>query len=367
MKKRFFFCLGVLCVFGFNSCQKRIQESPEMEPTEASGARKHPGESNFFDPTHLVSYSQHGKLDTLATGFKFTEGPAVDRHGNVFFTDQPDDRIYRWDARSGKVTLFLQGTGRSNGMAFDKHGNLIACADMYGELWKIRPDGSHEVLVDNYKGHKLNGPNDVWINPVTGGIYITDPMFPRGYWLDSDPRKVNNPGWPPVWSDQGPGIAGHVYYLAPRSKKLVRVTTMMGWSAADSWPNGIVGTPDGKKLYINKWAGDNKGGTWSFHINWDGTLSNMKKVTDWGGDGMSMDELGNFYISNGEGLMAFDKRGNNILKIPTGGGATNNVFAGKNNKLLIITGGGLSSPPWPNNQDRVTAVKMNVKGVEMFK
>jgi gluconolactonase len=64
--------------------------------------------------------------------------------------------------------------------------------------------------------------------------------------------------------------------------------------------------------------------------------------------------------------MGFDKNGNNILKVPTGGGATNNVFAGKNNKLLIITGGGLTSPPWPNNQDRLTALKMNVKGVERF-
>src|SRR5687768_11137153 len=174
--------------------------------------------SNIFDPLGLVSTSRQGQLVTLGAGFSFTEGPAVDKWGNVFFTDQPNDRIYRWDAATGQITLFLEGTGRSNGMAFDKDGNLIACADMHGELWKIRPDGSHEVLVDNYNGHKLNGPNDVWINPVTGGIYITDPMFPRGYWLDSDPRKTNNPGWPPVWSDQGPDIAGHVYYLAPRSR-----------------------------------------------------------------------------------------------------------------------------------------------------
>jgi hypothetical protein len=93
----------------------------------------------------------------------------------------------------------------------------------------------------------------------------------------------------------------------------------------------------------------------------------MRKLTDWGGDGMSMDDRENIYTSNGEGLMAFDKNGNNILRIPTGGGATNNVFAGKNNKLLIITGGGLTSPPWPFNQDRLMSVMMkNVKGVEKF-
>ena len=106
--------------------------------------------SDIYDPLGLVS-RRHGQLVTLAAGFSFTEGPAVDRHGNVFFTDQPNDRIYRWDAGTRKVTLFLQGTGRANGMAFDGDGNLIAAADMHGELWKIRPDGSHEVLVDNYR------------------------------------------------------------------------------------------------------------------------------------------------------------------------------------------------------------------------
>jgi hypothetical protein len=83
-------------------------------------ANKQRPPSNIYDPTGLVSASRQGQLVTLATGFGFTEGPAVDRHGNVFFTDQPNDRIYRWDAGTSKVTLFLQGTGRSNGMAFDK-------------------------------------------------------------------------------------------------------------------------------------------------------------------------------------------------------------------------------------------------------
>ncbi|HXR51673.1 MAG TPA: hypothetical protein VN762_06010, partial [Steroidobacteraceae bacterium] len=86
--------------------------------------------SAIYDPLGLVSRSAHGQLVSLAEGFSFTEGPAADRHGNVFFTDQPNDRIYRWDAGTGRVRLFLEGTGRANGMAFDRHGNLIACADM---------------------------------------------------------------------------------------------------------------------------------------------------------------------------------------------------------------------------------------------
>ncbi len=353
MKVRLFLFLGVLCTLGFCSCKKEMREL-EGDDNHSGYKSRFGDESTFLDPFCLVSHSQHGKLDTLAKGFGFTEGPAVDKRGNVFFTDQPNDKIYRWDASSSKVTTFLTGTGRSNGMEFDKNGYLIACADMHGELWKIAPDGSHTVLVDNYNGKLLNGPNDVWINPVTGGMYITDPIFPRDYWDTGDPRKQS---WPPTHSEQAPtGKGGYVYYLAPGSHTLVRVTTeAMGWDP-DGWPNGIVGTPDGKKLYVNKWAGDNMGGTWIFDIKPDGSLSNMKKFIDMGGDGMSMDELGNIYISNGLGVTAFNPRGTQVLNIPTGGGATNNVFAGHNEKLLFITG----------PVDRITAVKMNVKGVEKF-
>jgi gluconolactonase len=355
MKRKLFLFLGVLCSFGY-SCQKNTAGNSDQDTSSPLSAdRIRPGsESTIFDPTGLVSRSQHGKLDTIQKGFGFTEGPAVDRHGNIFFTDQPNDKIYRWDAGSGAITTFLTGTGRANGMAFDKYGNLIACADMHGELWKIAPNGSHTVLVNNYNGKLLNGPNDVWINPGTGGMYITDPIFPRDYWDASDPRRQS---WPPTHSEQAPtGKGGYVYYLAPGSHTLVRVTTeAMGWDS-DSWPNGVVGTPDGKKLYVNKWAGDNMGGTWVFDINRDGTLSKMKKFIDMGGDGMSMDERGNIYISNSLGVTGFDPKGNKIFNVPTGsGGATNNVFGDANNKLLFITA-----------VDRVVALKMNVKGVEKF-
>ena len=324
MKKLLFLSLGALSSIGYYACD------------DLDDHRKFP--------------TPVGSLKEIQSGFSFTEGPAVDKSGNVFFTDQPNDKIYKWDAATGAVTPFLEGTGRSNGMAFDKDGNLIACADMHGELWKIKPDGSHEVLVDNYQGKLLNGPNDVWINPVNGGIYITDPIFPRDYWDDDDPRKQ---GWPPTHSEQAAtGKGGHVYYLAPGSKTLVRVTE--GWDA-DTWPNGIVGTPDGKKLFINKWAPDNLGGTWEYDINPDGTLSNLNKFVDMGGDGMSMDGLGNVYISNSLGITAFDPQGNKVLNIATDG-ATNNVFGGQNNKTLFITG----------PVDKLTAIKMQVKGVEKF-
>jgi gluconolactonase len=311
---------------------------------ETEGAKR-PDE--IYDPQGLIAESE---LMTIAGGFKFTEGPAADRDGNVYFTDQPNDRIHRWDARTNKVTVFLEGTGRANGMAMDADGNLLACTDMHGQLWKIAPDGKHEVLVDNYQGKRLNGPNDVWVNPVNGGIYITDPIFPRDYWDADDPRRQS---WPPRRSEQAAeGKGGYVYYLAPGNRELVRVTTeAMGWES-DAWPNGVVGTPDGKTLYVNKWHFSNKGGTFAFDINADGTLSNMRKVTEWGGDGMSMDERGNIYISNSEGVLGFDPQGNHILKIPIKGGTTNSTFAGPDGKTLFITGSG----------DKVLSIRMNVRG-----
>jgi gluconolactonase len=362
MKKRLFIFLGVLCSLGYYSCTKSAIS--DAEPTDqaeelASGedaarGSRHEKDTTIYDPNHLVASGAH--LKELGTGYSFTEGPAVDRNGNVFFTDQPNDKIYKWSANNGSIKTFLTGTGRSNGMAFDKNGYLIACADMHGELWKIAPNGTHTILAKDYNGKLLNGPNDVWINPVTGGLYISDPMFPRGYWDDTDPRKTLNPGWPPTHSEQAAtGKGGHVYYLPNGSHKLVRVTTQAGWDA-DSWPNGVVGTPDGKKLYVNKWAGDNMGGTWVFDIRFDGTLTNMKKFADMGGDGMSMDEQGNVYISNGLGVTAFNPRGKKVFSITIAGGATNNVFGGQNEKTLFITG----------PADKVTALKMNVKGVEKF-
>lgn len=330
-KHELLFSMGILCSLAFfSSC------SDDDEPKETGG---------------LIATD--AQIENQGSGYLFTEGPAVDKDGNVFFTDQPNDVIHKWNATTGAITTFLEGTGRSNGMAFDKDGNLIACADMHGELWKIAPDGSHTVLVDNYEGKLLNGPNDVWINPVNGGMYITDPIFPRDYWEDDDPRKQD---WPPTHSEQAAtGKGGHVYYLAPGATTLVRVTTQTEWDA-NSWPNGVVGTPDGKKLYVNKWAGDNMGGTFVFDVNADGTLSNMRKFVDMGGDGMSMDERGNIYISNGFGVVVFDPNGTELVRIFTGGGATNNVFAGKDEKTLFITG----------PKEEVNTLKMNVSGVEKF-
>src|SRR4051812_11762296 len=113
-------------------------------------------------------------LQKLSGEFEFPEGPTADASGNVFFTDQPNNRIMKWSV-DGKLSTFRQPAGRANGMYFDPKGNLIACADEKMELWSVAPDGSVRVLAREYNGKSLNGPNDVWVNPE-GGMYFTDPF-----------------------------------------------------------------------------------------------------------------------------------------------------------------------------------------------
>ncbi len=262
----------------------------------------------------------------LAASFKFTEGPAADAAGNVFFTDQPNDRICKWSV-DGKLSVFLSPCGRSNGMFFDKEGNLWACADMNNELWKIDPQGKVTVIIKDYKGKKLNGPNDLWIAP-NGAVYFTDPMYKRDYWTRN-----------PAMQQDGQ----HVYYLSPDQKNLVRVTTDL------VQPNGIIGTPDGQLLYV---ADIGAGKTYRYKINPDGSLTEKTLFCSMGSDGMTIDTEGNIYLT-GKGVTVFNPAGKQIDQIPIPEGWTANVtFGGPDRDRLFITA-----------SDSLYAVKMRVKGV----
>src|SRR3954454_20948889 len=188
------------------------------------------------------------KLILVDSSFSFTEGPAADKNGNVFFTDQPNDKIWEYDV-NGKLSVFMDKTGRANGLYFDEKGNIISCSDEHDELWLIDIKRKVTVLVKDYHGHQLNGPNDLWID-TRGGIYITDPYFQRDYWTRKNPDSA---------------LGGEfVYYLAPQKKQLIRV------ESTTRKPNGIVGTPDGRYLYVadmGVWK------TYRHNINNDGTLS----------------------------------------------------------------------------------------------
>jgi gluconolactonase len=251
-----------------------------------------------------------GRLEKLAGDFEFTEGPAVDAEGNVFFTDQPNDRILQWSV-DGELSVFLEPSGRSNGLYFDREGNLLACADLRNELWSIDPRGEVAVLVDEYDGKLLNGPNDLWVRP-DGGVYFTDPFYRRSYW-DRGPMEQDAQG---------------VYYLSPDRRSLARVVDDL------QQPNGIIGTPDGELLYVADIGGGN---TYRYRINPDGSLTEKHLFCEMGSDGMTIDDQGNVYLT-GRGVTVFDGEGRRLGNIPVDEPWTANVcFGGRDLGTLFIT------------------------------
>ncbi len=250
------------------------------------------------------------KIEKLAGDFTFTEGPTCDKAGNVFFTDQPNNRILKWSIE-GKLTTFMQPAGRANGMFFDKQGKLIACADEHTELWSITPDGQHTVLAKEYEGKKLNAPNDVWVRK-DGSLFFTDPFYKRPWWD----------------YDKAPQTTEQVYFLSADRKTLKRVTTDL------VQPNGIIGTPDGKMLFVAD-IGANK--TYRYDIQRDGSLANKHLHCELGSDGMTLDTEGNLYLT-GKGVIVFDKAGQKIAHIDVPEPWSANVsFGGKDHKTLFIT------------------------------
>lgn len=266
------------------------------------------------------------KLTLVASEYEFTEGPAVDKDGNVFFTDQPNDRILKWTAGNNSVSTYLHPSGRANGLYFDHKGNLLACADEKNQLWRIDSEKNVTVLVSDFKGKLLNGPNDLWEDPK-GGIYFTDPFYKRPYWDHTEPEIE----------------AQRVYYITSGMDD-IRIV-------ADDYvqPNGIIGSADGKTLYIAD-IGDKK--TYSYTISDDGSLSYKKLFCGLGSDGMTMDRKGNVYLT-GDGVTVFTKNGEQLLHIPVPEKWTANVtFGGPNQNILFITA-----------MDSVYTLEMNVSGV----
>jgi gluconolactonase len=268
------------------------------------------------------------KLELISGQFKFTEGASVDKAGNVYFTDQPNNKIWKYDNK-GRISLFKDNAGRSNGTYVDKNGDLITCADENGQIWSIDKKGNETVILKNFKGHQFNGPNDLWIDPK-GGIYFTDPYFQRDYWTRTSPD---------------PGMKGENLYYLPKGKTEPIVVD-------DKFvkPNGVVGTPDGKNLYAAEIA---KGFIYKYDIQPDGTLTNRTTFVEDRADGITLDERGNVYLA-GNGVTVYDPSGKKIEHIDVPSKWTANLcFGGKKKNILFITA-----------SESVYTIKMAVKGVE---
>ena len=262
----------------------------------------------------------------VARNFSFTEGPTTDKKGNIYFTDQPNNKIWKYGT-DGRLTLFMDSAGRSNGLCFDKKGHLLSCADEQNQIWAINMHKKITVLVNDLDGKKLNGPNDLWAAP-NGNIYFTDPYYQRKWWTRTKPEIDKE----------------KVYVLMHGSKTPVALVDSL------QRPNGIAGTPDGKYLYVADIKGNK---VYKYTINKDGSLSNAELFVNMGSDGMTLDNQGNVYVT-GKGVTVFNSNGQQIAHIDIPERWTANVaFGGKHRNILFITA-----------TEAVYVLEMKVKGVE---
>ena len=268
---------------------------------------------------------ENAEIELISSQFSFTEGPAADAFGNVYFTDQPNDKIYVWNWKTNQIEEFLEKTGRANGTFFDQEGNLLTCSDENGEIWKINEEGVAEVLTTSFEGKRLNGPNDLWVDE-NNGIYFTDPLYVRNYWKNFKQE-----------------IQEKNLYYRNSDGKITKLDTF-------TQPNGIVGSQKFKKLYVSD-IDANK--TYVYDIKGDGKLTNKKLFCNLGSDGMTLDNLGNLYLT-GKGVTVFNKNGEQIHHISVPENWTANVtFGGENFSTLFITA-----------SKSVYTLKMNVSGIK---
>jgi gluconolactonase len=267
----------------------------------------------FVAPVDAEVTAPDAQLKLVGEGFQFTEGPTADDSGNVYFTDQPNDQIVRFDFATGQCDTWLKPCGRSNGLFFVS-GKLIACADENNELWRIDIETKkQELLVGQFEGKRFGGPNDCWVDR-DASIYFTDPLYQRPYWKQT------------IAADHPRGV-----YRLSAAGELTRVADDL------RQPNGIIGDAARRVLYV---ADIGARRTYRYRMAADGSLTDKTLFCQAGSDGMTLDQQGNVYLTGGKGVTVYDPEGKRIQTIAVPRGWTANVtFAGPEKHHLFITAG----------------------------
>ncbi|BDD16837.1 gluconolactonase [Marivirga tractuosa] len=252
--------------------------------------------------------SENAEIMKIAEGFDFTEGPTADRSGNVYFTDQPNNKIYKY-ALNGELSIFTDSSGRSNGLYIDHNQNLWACADGKNQLWKFSLDGEKEIILNPSGDLAFNGPNDVWVHK-NGNLYFTDPIYQR-----------------PYWENQHDTVGHQSVYLLKNAEPILLDSTLVQ-------ANGVVGNSEENLLFVADIGADK---TYRYKINKEGMLVDKKLFVSQGSDGMTLDSEGNLYLT-GNGVDIYDKDGSFLQHLDIPEDWTANIcFGGKDFDRLIIT------------------------------
>jgi len=270
---------------------------------------------------------ENAVVEKVGTEYQFTEGPVWSDEGFLLFSDIPANKIYKW-VPEGNVTVFIEPSNHANGLTFDENGLLVACEHGGRAVVRYYPDGQRFVVADNYKGKKLNSPNDLVIHS-SGAIFFTDPPWGLPE-LDDDPAKEIP--------------FNGVFVIVNGEVRLIDSTLFR--------PNGIALSPDEKYLYVgnHQYSGDQDQGnagikSWfRYTLNEDLTVGEKTEFCrapdsrlQGSPDGMKVDIKGNLYCTGPGGLLVFNPDGKYLGTIILPELPTNCAFGGKDGKTLFIT------------------------------
>lgn len=244
-----------------------------------------------------------GPVEKMADGFQFTEGPVWSAAEGLLFSDIPADTIYR-----GDKSVFRAPSGKSNGLAMDREGRLIACEHGNRRVTRTEKDGAITVLVDSYLGRKLNSPNDATVRS-DGTIFFTDPP----YGVAEGDRELPFCG---------------VYAIRPDGELALL-------SVYFSRPNGIGLSPDEKTLYV---ADSQDGFIQAFDVADSGALANSRLFSRCDTpDGIKIDLQGNLWAATAKGIQVFQPDGMLARTIEVPEQPANCAFGGEDQSVLYIT------------------------------
>ena len=269
------------------------------------------------DDRQLVA--KGAKVEKLAGGMKFTEGPVwLPSEKKLVFSDIPNSKLMQWSEADG-LSVY-RDSEQANGNILDLQGRIISCQHKARNVIRIEADGSTTLLADRFDGKRFNSPNDVAIRS-DGTLWFTDPP------------------WGLTGSHE---IPGHwVYKLEPKTGKVEVVHKYL------AMPNGIVFSPDESRIYIADTGGHQRHPDPDFHklpasiqcyeIDNEGNLGKKLFQIASGSDGMAVDAQGNLYATHGGKVHIYDADGNERQQIDVPEGPANVCFGGDDHKTLFIT------------------------------
>ena len=344
--RRSLLCATGLAAFGGSALAQSFDFRPHQRYPDPA--------VQILDPSFTKYRLYSSTVEQLATGMRWAEGPVYfpgegGGPGYLLLSDIPNNRIMKFDEKTGSFSVFRSPSNFANGNARDRQGRLVTCEhSVTRRITRTERDGRVTVLADRHQGKRLNAPNDIVVKS-DDSIWFTDPLFGiNGEWEGSraQPEQATT----------------NVYRLMPDGKLDAVITDLVN-------PNGLAFSPDEKKLYVVEWKGTPNRSLWAYDVNADGTVANKTKLIDAADqgalDGLRVDRDGNLWCgwgSNGalaaepteidgrkvylprgkpeelDGVMVFSPQGKPLAHIRLPERCANLCFGGpKNNRLYMAS------------------------------